>query len=395
MTESVRDCISLTETNKLTNIIYGQPAAEAKSENTEAEAEEVEGTCTGTMMNDGVKTTGDAGGRHPGLHTVNEEAGHIVFHTEHVEHDMNDDTGERTKSMHNTTNSNGEQTEIVIENENAEAGVEGTTTETMLNDAVEAAGGTGEEHSVRSTVNEESGHIVGEEHHARCAHSDEWAGSIVLHVSSDMNEKEKDDEEASETAAAKETGRRELILLYDFVEDLSHHFSRLIVACFDVFGSYPDAVCGFAHFGVYQLQFPTLLSISGILVISSVSLMCTSVLLTFPFYLISRSYSSCSLSSFFLKNPPRTLAILFRDVMISPRSFFILVMSTFFFADLIPGMFFTTLLSSSILWMSRCLFILFLSLIHFFMHLLTSFMRYFSSLGSSLLDEFSDFNVFL
>ena len=31
------------------------------------------------------------------LHTVNEEAGHIVFHTEHVEHDMNDDTGERTK----------------------------------------------------------------------------------------------------------------------------------------------------------------------------------------------------------------------------------------------------------------------------------------------------------
>ena len=33
---------------------------------------------------------------------------------------------------------------------------------------------------------------------------DEEAGSIVLHVSSDMNEKEKDDEEAGETAAAKE-----------------------------------------------------------------------------------------------------------------------------------------------------------------------------------------------
>ena len=56
-----------------------------KSENTEAEAEEVEGTCTGTMMNDSVETTGEAGGRHLG-----------VFHTEHVEHDMNDDTGERT-----------------------------------------------------------------------------------------------------------------------------------------------------------------------------------------------------------------------------------------------------------------------------------------------------------
>ena len=79
------------------------------------------------------------------------------------------------------------------------------STETMLNDAVEAAGGTGEEHSELSTVKEESVHIVGEEHHARCAHSDEEAGSIVLHVSSDMNEKEKDDEEAGETAAAKET----------------------------------------------------------------------------------------------------------------------------------------------------------------------------------------------
>ena len=53
--------------------------------------------------------------------------------------------------------------------------------------------------------NEVSGHIVDEEHHARCAHSDEEAGSIVLQVSSDMNEKEKDDEEAGETAAAKET----------------------------------------------------------------------------------------------------------------------------------------------------------------------------------------------
>ena len=66
---------------------------------------------------------------------------------------------------------------------------------------------TGEEHSQLSTVNEESGHIVGEERHARCAHSDEEAGSFVLHVSNDMNEKEKDDEEAGETAAAaKETG---------------------------------------------------------------------------------------------------------------------------------------------------------------------------------------------
>ena len=75
---------------------------------------------------------------------------------------------------------------------------------TMLNNAVEAAGVTGEEHSVLSTVNEESGHIVGEEHHhAGGAHSDEEAGSIVLHVSNDMSEEEKDGEEAGETAAAK------------------------------------------------------------------------------------------------------------------------------------------------------------------------------------------------
>ena len=82
----------------------------------------------------------------------------------------------------------------MIENEIAEAeaeagGVEGTSTETILNDAVGASGGTGEEHSERSTVNEESGHIVGEERHARCAHSDEEAGSIMLHVSTDMNVK--------------------------------------------------------------------------------------------------------------------------------------------------------------------------------------------------------------
>ena len=87
--------------------------AEAKCENTEAEAEDVERRCTGTIMNDGVEMAGEAGGRHPGhpgLHTVNEDAGHIVFHPKHVEHDMNDDTGERTKTMHNITNANGVQT---------------------------------------------------------------------------------------------------------------------------------------------------------------------------------------------------------------------------------------------------------------------------------------------
>ena len=45
----------------------------------------------------------------------------------------------------------------------------------------------------------------GEELPEQCTRTDEEAGSIVLHVSSDMNEKEKDVEEADETAAAKET----------------------------------------------------------------------------------------------------------------------------------------------------------------------------------------------
>ena len=106
------------------------------------------GTCQKTRMqqqekkvNDGVETTGEAGGKHPGLHTVNEEAGHIVLHTERVEHDMNYETGKRTKTMHNTTSATGKQTEIVIENQNAAAeaeDVEGTSTEIMLNDGVEA-----------------------------------------------------------------------------------------------------------------------------------------------------------------------------------------------------------------------------------------------------------------
>ena len=139
-----------------------KPNIEAEAKNTETEAEEVEEACTGIMVNDGVETTGKAGEGHSGLHTVDEEAGHIVLRVEHVEHDTNDDMGERT--MTNTTNATGEQTESVIETEH-----------------------------------------LGGELLAQLSRSDEEAGSIVSHVSSDMNEKEKDDEEAGKTAAAKET----------------------------------------------------------------------------------------------------------------------------------------------------------------------------------------------
>ena len=67
------------------------------------------------------------------------------------------------------------------------------------------------------------------------------------------------------------------------------------------------------------------------------------------------------------------------------------------YADLIPGMFFTPLESSSIRWMSCCLFILlFVPDTHF-----TSFAHFFQTLFlffgcvSSLLDESSDFLIFL
>ena len=79
--------------------------------------------------------------------------------------------------------------------------------------------------------------------------------------------------------------------------------------------------------------------ISGILIISFVILLCTSMLLSFSFSPFSCSVSSCTLSSYnLLWNSPKTLAIPLRDVMTPPFSFFILVMSTLF-ADLTPGMF--------------------------------------------------------
>ena len=76
--------------------------------------------------------------------------------------------------MRNITYANGEQIDIVTKNEIKEAeteGIESTSIETSLNVAVGTAGVTGEEHSDRSTVNEES--------------------SILLFVSNDMSEEKK------------------------------------------------------------------------------------------------------------------------------------------------------------------------------------------------------------
>ena len=62
-----------------------------------------------------------------------------------------------------------------------------------------------EEHSDRSTVNEEADRIVGDGHHARRFHPVVEAGSIVLQVSNKMSEGKKDGEKVGETTAAKET----------------------------------------------------------------------------------------------------------------------------------------------------------------------------------------------
>ena len=140
------------------------------------------------------------------------------------------------------------------------------------------------------------------------------------------------------------------ILLYYLVEDLSHHLFRLFVASFDVSGSDSVAVCRFAFFlSLLIAVCDSSIVISGILFISLVSLLCSSMLFPISFSSCSSSISSCSLSSYnFLWNSPKILAIPFRDVMTSPFSFFTLVTSTLLLADLIPRMFLNPLKSSSI-----------------------------------------------
>ena len=52
-------------------------------------------------MNDSVETANEAGGRHRGrpvLRTVSEDEDHIVFHNDHVEHDMNDGPDENEEN---------------------------------------------------------------------------------------------------------------------------------------------------------------------------------------------------------------------------------------------------------------------------------------------------------
>ena len=68
--------------------------AQTKSENAEAEAKEAVGEFSEIKVRNDVEAAGGTGEGHPGHRTVNEEAGHIVIHVEHVEHGMD----ERTES---------------------------------------------------------------------------------------------------------------------------------------------------------------------------------------------------------------------------------------------------------------------------------------------------------
>ena len=61
-------------------------------------------------------------------------------------------------------------------------------------------------------------------------------------------------------------------MLQDFVEDLSYHLFRLIVACFDVFGTDSVAVCRYAFLSLLIAVSNSSVAISGILIISLVSL---------------------------------------------------------------------------------------------------------------------------
>ena len=127
-------------------------AAGENCDNAKAKTEEVERMCTGSMMNCSVETANEAGGRHRGrpvLRTVSEDEDHIVFHNDHIEHDMNDGPNETEKT------------------EAESKGIQSTSTETTPKIAVQTAGETGEEHSDRSTVNEEADRIVGDGHPPR------------------------------------------------------------------------------------------------------------------------------------------------------------------------------------------------------------------------------------
>ena len=121
------------------------------------------------MKND-VETAEEADEECPGHRTANEEAGSIVLRVGHVEHDMN------------------ERVTFVISNE--EICPEGEATIEHKRE------GTNE----KQTENVIETDCLGDELLEQCVRADDEAGSILLH-GHDMNEKEKNNEEADDAAA--------------------------------------------------------------------------------------------------------------------------------------------------------------------------------------------------
>ena len=212
-------------------------AAGAICDNAEAKTEEVERMCKGNIMSDSVVTANETGGWHRGraiLSAACKDEDHIAFNNDHVKHDMNDDpkenenTTEVTGEEHldqDTVNDDADSVETAKEaggrhrgrpvlrtvNEeddftefhndlvhNTDDGMEGnqaqsrrsesSSTETTSAVAVATARMSGDEHSDRNTTKVETDRIKGEGLHARFLHLVAEAGSIVLHVSNNMNE---------------------------------------------------------------------------------------------------------------------------------------------------------------------------------------------------------------
>ena len=139
-----------------------------------------------------VETAREAGGRHRGrrvLHILNEENDFTKFHNDRVENNTVD--GMESKQAQSRRR-------------------ESSPTETMSDVAVTTARMPGEENSDRNTAKVESDRFQRDGRHARIPRSVVEAGSIVLHVSSSMNEVKEDDEDSEDgeeecvTAVARE-----------------------------------------------------------------------------------------------------------------------------------------------------------------------------------------------
>ena len=239
-------------------------AAGAICDNAQAKAEEVERRCKGNIVNDSVVTANEIGGWHRGraiLSTASEDEDHVAFNNDRVKHDMNDDPNENEKTAEvtgeehfdrDTVNDDADNVETAKEfggrrrgrpvlrtvNEeddftefhhdlvehNTDDGMEekqknqaqsrrceSSSTETTSTVAVAIVRMSGDEHSDRNTTKVETDLIQGDGHHALFPHLVAEAGSIVLHVSNNMNEVKKGDEDSEDgeeeggSAAAKES----------------------------------------------------------------------------------------------------------------------------------------------------------------------------------------------